>query len=585
MVAACADDPTLHVNVVHPQGVEVARTVVSVYQGTFDCLAVEFGDLSADQLAAALAAEETIPHGDLDGISRTDPKIIVARGYASDGRLITEGCAEKDVVTGADEIDVTTVPTATASVALADPTHADAFGLAVEATDPDGQGLDGRAVSWRVYAPSGAMPAASGLDVAADSSWQPMAPSCTQGGVAVIHPVPPSTVGGYAIQARVAWAAEPVPLYSSLVANLTTAPLTPPAGIQHPCAIGHTAATTRLVCLTGGGATQYQVGSDGAISAGASVTVAGAVGVYATDSGEVYAMTAGGNPMRVFPSAQAGSCSACTAVAVDDVMLLPACGASPAKVLVHNTGAGPQLLWMDPAGGPLTAFPVVLRSGELVSRLELGSAGCASELDPAQGTYATQQVAVIDLSRPSGVPTASRAHFACTSSSCQSVDLPVAGGASGFFGGAQPYVIGTVLDATGVVLTSLLLAKNGSADHWVELAREPSAALPHRIVTAQLDDDTGIDKVWDMKTRVGGLIEIAYARQVGDAPLEGLSAALQQQDLVALDLLAGDVTGDGHDDIVIIAQTSDGTGTGVAVAPSHAPAPTGTLRTDPTCAP
>jgi hypothetical protein len=292
--------------------------------------------------------------------------------------------------------------------------------------------------------------------------------------------------------------------------------------------------------------------------------------------------------MRVFPSAQAGTCAGCSGVTIDDVVLLPACGASPAKVLVHNTGTGPQLKWMDPTGGVLADFPVVLRTGELLSKLELGAAGCASELDPAQGTYTTQQLAVVDLTRPAtGVPIASRAHFACTASTCQALDLPIAGGSAGFSGGTQPYVIGTALDATGVVLTSLLIAKNAGTDHWVELAREPSASLPHRIVTGQLDDDSGVDKVWDMKTKLGGLVEIAYTRKVGDAPLEGLSLQLEQQEppLVALDLLAGDVTGDGHDDIIVVGQTVDGSKTGVAVAPSHAPAQTGTLKTDAPCAP
>ena len=583
-VAACADDPTLHVSVTHPAGSQVGKTVVSVYEGSFGCVQVEFGDLTADQLQASLVAEDTIPYGNLNGLSRTDPKIVVARGYGADGQLVTEGCAEKDVVTGADELAVTTVPTATASLASADPTHADAFGLAVTATDPDGKQLDGRPVSWRVYAPAGAMPAASGLDVAPDSSWQPAAPVCTTNGLAVIHPVPPSTVGGYAIQARVAWAAEPVPLYSNVVADLSVAALTPPANVTKACAIGRAGGAPALVCLTGSGATQYSVGAGGTLAAGPSVTVANAVALYALDSGDVWAMTSSGAPVRVFPSAQAGACTGCSNVTIDDVVLMPACGSSPAKLLVHNTGIGKQLLWMDPTGGALTEFPVQLKTGELLAKQELVSAGCASELDASAGTYTTQQVAVIDINRPlTGVPIASRAHFACTASGCQTLDLPVAGGPVGFSGGSQPYVIATNLDATGVVLTSLLLA----GAHWVELARQPAASVPHKIVTGQLDDDGGIDKVWDMKTKLGGLVEIAYSRMIGDTPLEGLSLALAQQEppKVALDLLVGDVTGDAHDDIIIVGQTVDGTQTGVAVAPSHAPAPIGTLRTDTPCAP
>lgn len=580
-LAACADDPTLHVTVVHPAASQVARTVVSVYEGAFGCVQVEFGDLTADQLSASLVAEDTIPYGNLDGISRTDPKIVVARGYGADGTLTTEGCAEKDVVTGADQLEVDTVATATASVALADPTHADLFGLAVAATDPSGKELDGRPVSWRVYAPIGAKPAAmTGVDIAPDSSWQPSSPTCTAGGAALIHPVPPSTVGGYAIQARVAWAADPVPLYSAVVADLSSTALTPPATATKLCAI----AAQKLVCLTGSGATQLAVASDGTITPGLSVPLSNPVALYALANGEVWAISTSGAPTRVLPSVQTSTCAGCGGVAIDDVALMPACGTSPAKLLLHNTGTGKQLLWMDPTGGVMTDFPVQLKTGELLAKQEIGAAGCASELDPTAGTYTTQQVATVDLSRPAtGVPIATRAHFACTTSTCRTIDLPIAGSSVGFSGGMQPYVIATAVDATGVVLTSLLMANN----HWVELARQPSASIPHRIVTGQLDDDGGIDKIWDMKTKLGGLVEIAYSRMIGATPLEGLSLALEQQEppRVALDILAGDVTGDGKDDIVVVDQTVDAAQTGVAVAPSHAAAPVGTLRTDTPCAP
>ena len=599
LLAACGSDPTLHVTVTHPQGAQVVKTVVSVYEGAFGCVDVEFGDLTHDQLQASLVAEETLadgaaPVGNLDGISRVDPKIVVARGYGSDGRLRTEGCVEKDVVQGTDELALSTVMTATASIALADPTRQDLFGLAVAATDPDGKELDARPVSWRVYAPVGAMPAATAnVSVASDSSWTPNAPTCTSKGLAVIHPVPPSTVGGYAIQARVAWAADPVPLYSAVVADLSIAQLTPPAGVTRACAIGRAAGIPKLVCLSGTGATIYGVAASGSLSAETTVPLANPIGVYAVPSGSdasVYAMDRTGIPTRVFPSTQTGGCGGCS-VTLDDVMFLPACGNSPAKVLVHDTtaAAATQVKWMDPTGGNLTNFPTTLRSGETLSKLELESAGCASELDPTAGTYTTQQVAVIDFSRPAtGVPIASRAHFACGTGMCQSIDMPIAGGAAGFSGGMQPYVIGTAIDATGVVLTSLLITKDASGgDHWVELARQPSASLPHRIASGQLDDDGSPDKVWDMKTKLGGLVEIAYARMIGNEPLAGLSLQLEQQEppLVALDLLVGDVTGDGKDDIIVVGQTVDASKTGVAVAPSHAPAPLGTLKMDPTCAP
>src|SRR5262245_10019956 len=85
-VAACAM-PSLQITVEHPAGIDIAKTVVSVYESdVLHCDDVAFTRLSSDELDPLLVAEEThnkdgTTTGDLSGISRTDHKVIVARGY------------------------------------------------------------------------------------------------------------------------------------------------------------------------------------------------------------------------------------------------------------------------------------------------------------------------------------------------------------------------------------------------------------------------------------------------------------------------------------------------------------------------
>src|SRR5262245_17267086 len=124
-VAVACTTPSLHITVEHPVGVDIARTVVSVYEAEkLECDDVAFMRLGPDELAALLVAEETRdktnnPSGELAGISRTDHKVIVARGYAPSGEWVTAGCVEEDVVGGTVELVIKTMATVTAATALA----------------------------------------------------------------------------------------------------------------------------------------------------------------------------------------------------------------------------------------------------------------------------------------------------------------------------------------------------------------------------------------------------------------------------------------------------------------------------------
>src|SRR5215470_6766313 len=153
-VAACAPDASLHVTVQHdPQyAALVDRTEVSIYVlPDSTCEAIEFGDITEDQLLGARVAfaAEGQP---LEGIPRVDQKLIVARGYSTEGFLVTAGCVAYGEVSGDQTVIVATVPTATVSV---NQTNDSSVGYVVTTTDAHNDSLDGRQVLWRLYGPAG----------------------------------------------------------------------------------------------------------------------------------------------------------------------------------------------------------------------------------------------------------------------------------------------------------------------------------------------------------------------------------------------------------------------------------------------
>src|SRR5215211_8107475 len=96
-VAACTD-PSLRIVVDQPDGVTLARTVVTVYESDgVSCGDIAFSRLGASELDAIRTAEQTITAdgkiiGELTDISRGDHKVIVARGYGNGAAWLTAGC-------------------------------------------------------------------------------------------------------------------------------------------------------------------------------------------------------------------------------------------------------------------------------------------------------------------------------------------------------------------------------------------------------------------------------------------------------------------------------------------------------------
>jgi hypothetical protein len=611
MLAACADDPQLHVTVTHPTDVDVASTTVTDYESpTLSCDDVEFARLGAAELDAVAVASVTIdatPNtgGALSGISRSDPKVIVARGFDTSGGLVSAGCAEQGVIEGQTNLAIMTAEAATASVGLPQAGAADQTQVIVNATDPGGKLIDGRAVSWTVYGPAGSAPAlAQNATTIGDGVWQATAPICTASGSARVHPVPPGIVGGYAMQMRVAWATELPPMFTGLVTGgLSTTAFTPPTGSRRYCAARVSGATRRLDCLDGSGANviarEFQV----MVSAGQVTLVPmqtqallpDTIAIVSVPSGtdlDVYAITQHGHVLAVFP--RPGQpvddtdpvCPVATCpTPVDDALVVPACDTAPARLMLHvNTVAPDQQIQEMPAtGGTRDVFPVMLGLAE--TTVQLDSGGCVTELKgaPRQVTSLQQGTKVAGTF----VPLSTLLYYDCTTGSCSTTPM-LTGAGIGFTTGSEPRLVASSVDATGVVLVQLVFAGGAGQRQLVQRTRIPALSAPDKIVVGQFDGDGQVDLVWDVTNRHGTstTLEIAYARLVGSQPLEAISSLepFVIDDILSVDLAGDNGSPDGLDDLVLTATLPSGAH-GIAVIASGVHAPAISLPVDTTCAP
>lgn len=614
VLVACGSDPSLHVTVTHPDGAQVSSTTITVYESSsLSCDDVAFAKLTTDQLDAVAVTAETIEStgqvmGGLTGISRTDHKVVVARGFDAMGKLATAGCGEVDVIDGTKELAIATVSTVTVSLLLPDPTSSDPLAVSVAATDPAGKAVSDRAISWTVYGPAGSMPLrAAGVTSVSDGVWEPAGPSCTASGLVKIHPVPPGVIGGYAVQMRVAWATELPAIYTSLGnANLALTTFTPPAGSARYCAPRINGSTHRLTCLDGSGAgvtardyeMQVAGGAATLVEKMSAVIAPEATAIVSVPSGSdryAYAVTTHGFLIPLFGAPAPGNTqtvcpplpSVC-ATPVDDAIVLPPCGALPAQILMHTSATGPgQLVQTDPLGNNLVDYPLP-QSTVSDSVAQLDRAGCVTTLDPNGGTSTLRQVTSINMGRTllNNYSVAStHVSYDCSGGgpmlSCSSI-ATAPGASVGFTTGTEPRMIMTSVDATGVIVLQVVMAKDtGGKDHFIERSRAPAASLPGHTVVGEFDTDSTTDMFFDVAAKRGGSFEIAYARMIGDQPLEALSP--QQTNLTIDDIIATDLTGDGLDDIVITGGTD--VISGIAAVAMDVPAATAVPAMDPTCTP
>jgi hypothetical protein len=600
LIVACSSDPTLAVSVTYPSVVTVATTEITVYESdSLKCTDIEFARVDPAGLEALAADDVTLDgsaSGDLSGISRTGHKVIVARGFATNMALVTVGCAEKDEIIGADSVTISTF--VAAAVSIHPPTDPSMLDVAITLTDASGASLpDMRPVTWTAYGPAGSTPAnPANVTTISDGVWEPTLPSCTGNGngVTKLRPNPPIVLGGYAVQIRAAWAVEEPQPYTSLAATafgLTALPFTQ-SNARRFCTIRQQGPVHRLVCIDDanvahdlaitvdatGKAIATDMGTQSALTAlaGAQVVVAVVAEPGAGTDREVYSVTDRGVLVPLFNATavtdQTLVCPVCS-----DAVVVPPCGTTPGKVLL----AGPtnKVRQIDLHGGNLQSFDV-----PGVTAVRLDNAGCVTQLQAA-GAPTLVQLASLHVGGLIATTFVAAATLiaSCTgSAACRLLDQPLVRGAGvGFTADSEPRIVVANVDATGVVLTQLVVAPFGgtasSIGATIERSRVAAASIPDRLVTGQVDTDTGTDLFWDIPTKATGTsFQVAYARKVGTVNLEALSAA---QDIDVDDLVTGDLNSDGLDDVVVLS------GSGVAIVPMGVKLPAPAPNTDATCMP
>jgi hypothetical protein len=600
LIAACGSDPTLAVSVSHPSTVTVATTEVTVYESdSLKCTDIEFSRVDPAGLEALVADTVVLDGttaGDLGGISRTGHKVIVARGFDASQALVSVGCGEKDEVIGADTITISTFVAAV--VSIHPPFESTNLEVAITLTDASGASLpDMRPVTWTVYGPAGSTPAnPANVTTISDGVWEPALPSCTGNGTLKLRPNPPSELAGYAVQIRAAWAiGEPQP-YSSLAATAfanTDLHLTPSNLARRFCTIRQHGPVHRLVCVDSSNmahdlaitidstsnAVATDMGTQSALPpvAGQVVVAVVAEPAAGTDR-DVYAVTDKGVLVPLFGAAGVTDQTQVCAPLCSDAVVVPPCGATPGKVLLSGPTAN-VVRQIDLHGGDPQSFDVPGVTG-----VRLDNAGCVTQLQ-ASGSPTLVQLASLHaggLIAGTFVPLATVVALCTGSGPCKLLDVPLVRGAGvGFTADSEPRVVIANVDATGVVLTQLVIAPfditSGTIGATIERSRTAAASIPDRVVVGQVDTDTGTDLFWDVTTRNSGTsFQVAYARKVGDVNLEAVSAP---QDVDVDDLVTGDLDGDGLDDVVVLSAT------GAAILPMGVSLPAPPPNTDATCMP
>ncbi len=610
----------------------VARTTITVYQSEIaSCEKVELGDLSAAELTAIEVDEIAVGEGeDSDELtmSREGTKVIVVRGFDDNGILIAADCAEKGTVGEGDVLEIgPTKLAASVSVAGIGIDQQDPFGIAVTVTDPFVRSLPDRTVSWRVHGSAGALPlVAEDVLPAIESAWDPVEPPCTNNnGVARIHPVPPSTIGGFATAVRTSWSTEPPRVFTTFTpvngagALDTFKPVQDGSNLsQRRCAsridkVGNQP-LHRLVCL------QDIAGAPTAIDYEIEVALGGAsfterqtvdfpalpsgekpIGVFSIDRGDVrdvYAITTRARIIGLFdPSVAADPTAHILPIgsSVTDVAVMPVCGNNPAALLVRvetatekalhtlavsatgTLGAGEQLV-------PYSSDPVT--TTELIG---INATGCIAELQ-VNGDTIVRQVGVVDVTGRNmlGMPrNSTTAFFDCDTGRC-SLPLAVPRAGVGFLppnGGDPNRMVGATFDASGTVLGVVVLQTDNQRNpRFVELERITAASFPQHVVAGQFDADGIPDLFWDIvnvnNTRTN--FQLSYAHPVLGQRLSAISAT---QDSIVIDTFVADADGDGKDDLVISSQDAflNPQAFSVLVIPGQAPIQPLNLQKDDAC--
>jgi hypothetical protein len=556
LVAACNRDPSLAITVHHPPGFAVDQTQVTVYAGNdVDCDMIEFGDLTAAELAAVMVTE-AVDGGEIE-INRLGGKWIVARGYDAKGRFVTAGCKGLGEIAGATTVAINTQ--ATASVAI-DPGQPDRpFSereILVNMTDTNSRQLDGT-VSWQLTGPAGTAPQLA-------SAGTPTKNGNTRFQVADI-----GQPGPEGLRIRAPWATAPLPLVTAFdLSHMTSLMLGGGAAASHPsCDVrGHAGKLPTLICLKQADVTGHRDLIEFAWQGGQYVPTTIPIGsggidnqfaVFVDHDGSadepVYVLSANaagaGNWYKL--GGPPGGTSEAFGNALQNVVYIPRCADNSTAALVGvqtgtALGVANQVRLYTLAGAALGTGPV---DGEVFS------GGCLHDVDKRehQGVVVAgpNGDAALELITPGSQALTQIMSAKFTGSGFVTIETQ---------GTIEKRFAGTRVQASGTVVFEAVLAPQAGSYMLVERTEVEAAAPPEKILAGKLDRDGDSDLIWDMgigaRRRV---FQVSLAKQVGGAPLTamtsgpgGLSATIANP----TDFVVADLNGGGADEVVLFTQGS-----------------------------
>lgn len=544
LATACSGDPTFSVAVTHPGGFAITQTLVTVYKGPgLTCDTIEFGDRTADELAALTTDEVDATAGGSLVLDRTGAKAIVARGFIGGQRLATAGCQDVGEIAGDVHVEIATVP---AAVVAIDPDQAERpFSerkIIVALTDIMGNAIDG-SVSWQMYGPAGVDDPAPATGIA------------TSNGKVTLPIGDVGAPGPEGARIRAPWATTTLPLLTAFdVSKAMTIALGGGLAGNPSCAIrGHgTGHPSTVVCLGPTNLQQRRDVVEVAFSGGtlAKATLANGLAnpaaLFVDHDGSadepVYAVSSDAAGNGTWFKVGAGSTGVQLDGPLQKLIYVPKCSGVTALVAVASLS--PTL-----ASTIRVLTPSASVNVQLNGVTDLASAGCVSDID---GTVHQALVATTIGGDP--------ALFVLLGSNQKSAAIAIKKNAgTGFITTetAERRFVGTRLEAEGTVVFEAVLVKQGNDFGLVERSELAAAAPPNTIVNGRIDSDVGTDLVWDISVPLTRrkLFQVSLSKQVLGTPLTAItsgSATLGISDTV--DFVVGDVTGDGLDDVVLYTQ-------------------------------
>jgi hypothetical protein len=561
LLAACADDPSLAISVHHPEGPEgyaVSQTVVTEYVGNdVNCSQIEFGDLTAAELAALAIDEVEVTSGESLEVSRLGGKSLVARGYDAKHRFVTAGCNDVGEIAGATKVRIDTQPTAVIAI---DPGQAERpFSertILVNMTDTNGKPLEGM-VSWQLTGPAGSpeQPPSEGVP--------------TRNGDAKIRVDDLGTPGPEGLRIRVPWAIAPLPLVTAFdLSSAMTIPL--PGGNLggHPsCDVRrHSGKLSTLVCLGPANAQLHRDVVEIAWQPQTEQYAATTIALPAAIDNQFALFvdrdpTAADEPVYVVSADAAGTGNwyklgapgtgrpMVFGAAVQSVIYIPKCKENSANALV-GVETGPAIAdaldktTFFTANGTQAIGPT---DGELLS------GGCVCDVDGNE-----HQAVVV------AGPGDTAAALVLVTAANQMQPIPgtrLAG--SGFInvedhGMTEKRFAGTRLQASGTVVFEAVLAPDAGSFKLVERTELDAAAPPSKIIGGKLDQDPDTDLMWDMNAglRRARAVQVSLARRehVSDEPLTAMTSGAPgttSAATAAFDFLVGDLDGQLTDEMIL----------------------------------